>query len=318
MKGLPLSDAPAVEAIGLCHDYADRRALDGLDLVVHRGEIFGFLGPNGGGKTTLFRILCTRLKPTGGSVRVLGLDPVRDEVAVRERIGVVFQRPSLDPSLTVSENLRHHGHLFGLSGRRLKTRMADILALVDLTDREGDLVSVLSGGLQRRVELAKGLLPGPSLLIFDEPSTGLDPGARRTFWRDLERLRTKEGVTLLLTTHFIEEAERCDRVAILDEGRLITVGSPSELKKAVAQDVVTIQAPDIAALSSEIEKRLSLTPTVLDDALRIECGDGQAVVQRLYGELGDRIDAITLGKPTLEDVFVHHTGHGFQVEEAQS
>ncbi len=308
----------AVEIVGLCHDYPGRRALDGIDLVVPRGQIFGLLGPNGGGKTTLFRILSTRLRPTAGSVRILGSDPVHDQVAVRRQIGVVFQHPSLDPNLTVAENLKHHGHLFGMVGRSLRDRMSEVMALVDLADRAGDNVGILSGGLQRRVELAKGLLPRPSLLIFDEPSTGLDPGARRSLWQDLEQLRSREGVTLLLTTHFVEEAERCDRVAILDEGRLVAEGSPAQLKQAVAQDVITLQAVSPDDLLREVERRLGITPVRLNGHLRIECKDGQAIVQRLYSELGDQIGAITLGKPTLEDVFVHHTGHGFHAGEAQA
>ena len=309
-----MQDSVVVEAKGLCHSYVDRKALTDIDLSVRSGEIFGLLGPNGGGKTTLFRILSTSLAPSAGSVRVLGLDPVLDPLQVRARIGVVFQRPSLDPNLTVVENLRHHGRLFGLIGAALRARIAEVLTLFGLDDRSGDRVEVLSGGLQRRVELAKGLLPRPDLLIFDEPSTGLDPGARRSFWRDLLRLRDREDITLLLTTHFIEEAEGCDRVAILDAGRLVAVGTPEELKREVGRDVVVLHAQDAADLSREVEARMGEKTVLLDGALRIECDDGRSLTQSLYAELGNRIDAITLGKPTLEDVFVHHTGHRFQAE----
>ncbi len=304
----------AIQVRGLCHDYGDRRALDGIDLAIEEGEIFGLLGPNGGGKTTLFHILCTLLSPTLGEVRVLGMDPVAEATKIRLCIGVVFQSPSVDPKLTIFENLRHQGHLYGLRGQGLARRIEEVLNLVRLLDRVGDRVEVLSGGLKRRVDLAKGLLHRPALLIFDEPSTGLDPGARRAFWNDLEALRRRDGVTLVLTTHFMEEAERCDRVGILDRGRLVALGTPAGLKQAVGKDVIVIASDDSAGLRDDIAAQFGEGPTLLDGMLRIKCDEGQALMERLCSSFRERIDSITLGRPTLEDVFIQRTGHRFRTE----
>ena len=307
-------DRAAIQVKGLCHDYGNRRALDGIDLRIEEGEIFGLLGPNGGGKTTLFHILGTLLSPTLGKVRVLGMDPVAEARKIRLCTGVVFQSPSVDPKLTVFENLRHQGHLYGLWGQGLARRIEEVLDLVGLRDRVGDRVEVLSGGLKRRVDLAKGLLHRPALLIFDEPSAGLDPGARRAFWNDLEALRRRDGVTLVLTTHFMEEAERCDRVGILDRGRLVALGTPSGLKQGVGKDVIVIASDDSAGLQEDIAARFGQGCTLLDGMLRIECDEGQVLMERLCVSFRERIDSITLGRPTLEDVFIQRTGHGFRTE----
>ena len=216
-----MSDIPAVSVEGLTHRYGDREALRGVSFAVPPGEIFGLLGPNGGGKTTLFRILSTALVPTSGQARIFGQDVIAQPALVRQQIGIVFQSPSLDKKLTAAENLRHHGHLYGLRGRVLRARTDEMLARVGLSDRAGDRVERLSGGLQRRVELAKGLLPQPRMLLMDEPSTGLDPGARRDLWDYLTQLRDRDGLTILLTTHLMDEADRCDRVAILDRKSVV-------------------------------------------------------------------------------------------------
>ncbi len=307
-------DRAAIQVKGLCHDYGNRRALDGIDLRIEEGEIFGLLGPNGGGKTTLFHILGTLLSPTLGKVRVLGMDPVAEARKIRLCTGVVFQSPSVDAKLTVFENLRHQGHLYGLWGQGLARRIEEVLDLVGLRDRVGDRVEVLSGGLKRRVDLAKGLLHRPALLIFDEPSAGLDPGARRAFWNDLEALRRRDGVTLVLTTHFMEEAERCDRVGILDRGRLVALGTPSGLKQGVGKDVIVIASDDAAGLQEDIAARFGQGCTLLDGMLRIECDEGQVLMERLCVSFRERIDSITLGRPTLEDVFIQRTGHRFRTE----
>ena len=294
------------------HLYGDRRAVDGINLRIETGEIFGLLAPNGGGKTTLFRVLSTMLHPTSGRVRILGLDPKTDSPAIRGRIGVVFQNPSLDAKLTVLENLTHQGHLHGLRGKILRERIDDLLSKMGLESRMHDRAEVLSGGLLRRVDLIRGLLHRPDLLIFDEPSTGLDPGVRRDYWADLEALRDKEGTTLILTTHFIEEAERCDRVGILNQGRLVGEGRPSDLKQAVGVDVIVIEAEEVETLRNEILERMEIAAIVLDGTLRIECTDGHRLMGELYGSFRDKITAITLGRPTLEDVFVRETGHRMQ------
>ena len=308
----------AIAVAGLRHCYGDRRALDGIDLRVEKGEVYGLLGPNGGGKTTLFRILSTLLEPNDGTVRILGRDPLRDAAGIRARIGVVFQHASLDLKLTVLENLRHQGHLYGLRGRSLLERIESVLRRVRLTDRRDDRTEELSGGLRRRVDLARGLLHGPELLLFDEPSSGLDPLARRALWDDLQKLREEQGVTVLLTTHFIEEAERCDRVGILDRGRLVTEGTPEALKRSMNKDVLVIEAEHTDALSADIEARVSVSPVLLDGTVRIECDDGQAMMASLYACFRDRISAIRLGRPTLEDVFIRETGRPFESGEGEN
>ena len=285
---------------GLTHDYGKRRALDGVSFTVEEGEIFGLLGPNGGGKTTLFRIVSTLMRPTAGTASIAGHDCVNAAATVRKEIGVVFQSPSLDKKLTVSENLKHQGHLYGLTGGALKTRMAAMLDRVGLADRAAERVEKLSGGLRRRVELAKGLLHEPSVLVLDEPSTGLDPGARLDLWTYLREI----SVTSLLTTHLMEEAERCDRLGILDRGKLVALGTPDELKARIGGDVVTITTRD--------ETLAEATGGAwIDGAVRIEVENGHALISRLVEEFGDRIDGIAMSKPTLEDVFISATGHRF-------
>jgi ABC-2 type transport system ATP-binding protein len=318
MRGAPpgAGTPPAVEVEDLRHLYGSRQALAGVSFRVSRGEIFGFLGPNGGGKTTLFKILSTLMPATGGTVRVLGWDLAREARAVRMRLGVVFQRPSLDPKLTVAENLRHHGHLYGLHGGALRNQAQGMLARLGLADRAADLVETLSGGLQRRTELAKGLLHRPDLLLLDEPSTGLDPGARRDFMAYLHKLRAEDGVTVLLTTHFIEEAERCDRVGILQQGRLVATGTPEELKRRIGGDVVVVRAKDPEGLRRKIRDRFGAEPALVEGTLRLERPRGHEFARELVEAFSGEVQGVTFGKPTLEDVFIHLTGHRFWGDEA--
>ena len=318
MRGAPpgAGTPPAVEVEDLRHLYGSRQALAGVTFRVSRGEIFGFLGPNGGGKTTLFKILSTLMPATGGTVRVLGRDLAREARAVRMRLGVVFQRASLDPKLTVAENLRHHGHLYGLHGGALRNQAQGMLARLGLADRAADLVETLSGGLQRRTELAKGLLHRPDLLLLDEPSTGLDPGARRDFMAYLHQLRAEDGVTVLLTTHFIEEAERCDRVGILQRGRLVATGTPEELKGRIGGDVVVVRAKDPEGLRRKIRDRFGAEPALVEGTLRLERPRGHEFARELVEAFSGEVQGVTFGKPTLEDVFIHLTGHRFWGDEA--
>jgi ABC-2 type transport system ATP-binding protein len=301
----------AIDIQRLTHRYGERVALDDLSLAIAPREIFAFLGPNGGGKTTLFRLLSTLVRPQAGSIVVLGCDVVAHERAVRERIGVVFQAPSLDKKLTVAENLRHHGRLYGLRGRELEARAAEMLDRLGLADRRDTLVEELSGGLRRRVELAKGLLHRPELLLLDEPSTGLDPAARSDLWQYLELIRARDGVTVVLTTHLLEEAERADRLAILDRGRLVALGAPADLRATVGGDSIQIEADDPAAVAAELEQRLGLAARVLGREVRLELHDGHRRVGELAEALGGRVRSITFGRPTLEDVFIARTGHRF-------
>jgi ABC-2 type transport system ATP-binding protein len=301
----------AVEARGVCFNYGERAALADVSFSIGRGEIFGFLGPNGGGKTTLFKLLSTLVRMQSGRVLVLGHDLADNTLAVRRRLGVVFQHPSLDGKLTVSENLSHHGHLYGISGTRLRAAAGAALSQLGLTSRAGDRVETLSGGLQRRVELAKALLHRPELLLLDEPSTGLDPAARREFSNYLAHLRERDGVTVVLTTHYLEEAERCDRIAILDRGAMIASASPGELKGRVGGDVVVIRAGAPELLQRKMAQRLRLKSQLVDGTLRIERPRGHELVREIVEAFGDEIESVSFGKPTLEDVFVHLTGRQF-------
>jgi ABC-2 type transport system ATP-binding protein len=281
---------------------------------VARGEVFGLLGPNGGGKTTLFKIVSTLLAPSEGTVRVFGEDVVRDPAAVRRRLGVVFQHPALDARLTVEENLRHQGHLYGLSGRALGERIGDVLSRVRLDDRRRDMVGTLSGGLQRRAEVAKALLHRPELLVLDEPSTGLDPSARRDIWQDLSELRLREGTSVILTTHLMEEAAGCDRVAILDQGRLVALGAPAALTAAIGGDVVLVTTRDAMGMAERVALRFDVKADVVNGKVRIERDRAHEFVTDLVEAFPGEIDAVAFGKPTLEDVFVHYTGRRLEEE----
>ena len=317
-KPMPTSNnsLPVVAVTELTHRYGDRIALNGVNLTVQRGEIFGLLGPNGGGKTTLFRILSTLMTPSAGSVRVFDRDVITERNEVRRKIGVVFQSPSLDKKLTVLENLRHHGHIFGLQGAILRQRINELLQRFSLTERAGDLTEKLSGGLRRRVEIARGLLHRPELLLLDEPSTGLDPRARREVGDYLEELRDRDGVTALVTTHIMEEAERCDRIALLDRGQLVALEKPSVLKDRVGGDVVSIRAHDCDRLRTQIENRFSIKAGIVDRTIRIERTRGHEFVPALVEAFPGEIEAVSVGKPTLEDVFIKLTGHRFDEVEA--
>jgi ABC-2 type transport system ATP-binding protein len=306
----PSISDPAVFVEGVDHRYGERLALDGVSFQVARGEIFGLLGPNGGGKTTLFRLLSTALPVQTGTISVLGLAVDREADAVRRRIGVTFQSPSLDRKLSVFENLQHQGHLYGLFGRELNGRISRLLDRLGISDRRGDVAGKLSGGLQRRVEIAKGLLHDPQVLLLDEPSTGLDPGARFDLWRYLSVLRS-EGVTVLVTTHLMEEAEKCDRLGILDRGRLVALGTPAELRASVGGDCLTIHSTQLDRLAGEIQQRFHLTATRIGDALRFEHREGHELLRDIMAQLGELVTSCSLGKPTLEDVFIQRTGHRF-------
>jgi ABC-2 type transport system ATP-binding protein len=306
-----------ITLINLSHNYGERLALDKLTFQVRPAEIFGLLGPNGSGKTTLFRILSTLMVPTGGNALLQGFDAAREPNKVRQQIGIVFQARSLDIKLTVAENLKHQGHLYGLTGAYLKRRITEVLSRVGLLDRAKDAVETLSGGMQRRVELAKGLIHSPSVLLLDEPSTGLDPGARRDVWQYLRMLRDEEGVTVLVTTHLMEEAEHCDRLAILNEGKLVALGSPFDLKSQIGGDVVTFETAneaDAAALSQKIANRFIVSPTVLGNSVRLERNQGHRFVTDVVEAFPGIVDGVSVAKPSLEDVFIQRTGHRFWTE----
>jgi len=312
------SAAPVISVQNIIHRYESRTALNGVSFEVRPAELFGLLGPNGSGKTTLFRILSTLMIPTGGRAIVMGCDAAQDPASVRRQIGVVFQAPSVDPKLTAYENLWHQGHLYGLRGSPLNRRVGEILARVGLADRAKERVETFSGGMQRRIELAKGLLHHPGVLLLDEPTTGLDPGARRDLWQYLQLLRDEERVSVLVTTHLMEEAERCDRLAIMNEGNLVALGTPSELKSEIGGDVIMLDASrDATQLAERIRSRFHVEATVMGNQVRIEQEGGHRFVPDVVEAFPGEIQAISVSKPALEDVFIHRTGHKFWSEDSE-
>jgi ABC-2 type transport system ATP-binding protein len=310
--------APVISVQNLIHRYESRTALNGVSFDVRPAELFGLLGPNGSGKTTLFRILSTLMIPTAGRAMVMGQDAAKDSSSVRRLIGVVFQAQSVDPKLTAYENLWHQGHLYGLRGASLKKRVGEILERVGLAERAKELVETFSGGMQRRIELAKGLLHHPGVLLLDEPTTGLDPGARRDLWQYLQTLRDEEHVSVLVTTHLMEEAERCDRLAILNEGNLVALGTPAELKSEIGGDVIILEAArDAALLAERIRARFLVETTVLENQVRIERESGHRFVTDVVEAFPGEIDGVSVSKPALEDVFIRRTGHKFWNETSE-
>jgi ABC-2 type transport system ATP-binding protein len=284
---------------------------------VRRGEIFALLGPNGGGKTTLFKILSTALTPSAGTAKIMGFDIRTQSNDVRRRIGIVFQNPSLDKKLTVLENLRYHGQLYGLRGAALTDRVSEMMDRLMIADRATNLVETLSGGLARRVELAKGLLHRPEVLILDEPSVGLDPGARRDLWLYLQKLREKENVTILVTTHLVDEGDRSDHVLVLNLGQVVAMGTPESLKQEIGGDVISITTRDAEKLSAAIRQKFSVTPTIVNGTLRVEKEQGHRFIGHVVDAFPEMVDAVSLSKPTLEDVFIARTGHRFWEDQQQ-
>ena len=302
---------PAIHTAGLCHSYGARQALRDLSFEVQSGEVFAILGPNGGGKTTLFRVLSTLIPCQQGDVSILGADLRTQTREIRQNIGVVFQAPSLDKKLTVAENIRHQAALYGIRGSALRERKQELLEQLGLADRAGELTETLSGGLRRRVELAKGMIHHPRLLLLDEPSTGLDPGARADLWEYLHRLREQAGTTVVLTTHLLEEADRADRIAILDAGVLVALDKPGALRDSVGGDSITIETEDPNALARDIRDQLAASAAVVSGRVRLKQPDASCWITRLVETFPDRIDSITLAKPTLADVFIQKTGYRF-------
>jgi ABC-2 type transport system ATP-binding protein len=300
-----------VEVSHLSFSYGQRVALDDLSLQVRSGEIFGFLGPNGSGKTTLFRLLSTLAEAPAGTIRILGADAATQRDAIRSRIGVVFQSPSLDKQLTAEENLMHQGHLYGLRGADLRSRIERALATADLTDRSREGVGQFSGGMRRRVEVAKALLHDPQILLLDEPSSGLDPSARIDLWRHLKKINQEDGVTVLVTTHLMEEADRCARLAIMERGHLLALDTPQALKERIGGDVITLATNQPAEVRKTLHDRLGIEAQEIDSTLRFERSRGHEFVPQLIEALPGMVESVSVGKPTLEDVFIQLTGGEF-------
>jgi ABC-2 type transport system ATP-binding protein len=304
---------------GLGFDYGRERALDGVDLAVRPGELFAILGPNGGGKTTLFRILATLLPPGRGRASIFGHDLVREPAAARRLLGVLFQAPAIDRLLTVRENLDLQGALYGLGGRALAADRESLLTRFGLEAKCSARAGTLSGGMQRRLEIAKSLLHRPRLLLLDEPSTGLDPKARAALWSALDDLARASGTTVAFTTHLLEEADRAHRVAILDRGRIVALGEPETLKAEIGRQVLAIapepRAADGDALRQEIERLAGVAARLVEGRILVEAENGAALVPMLASALGGRIASLTVARPTLYDVFLRRTGHGFEPDE---
>jgi len=312
------SERLKVDAI--THDYGSRRALDAVSFTARAGEILALLGPNGSGKTTLFAILATLLRPSAGAATICGHDLLREPSAVRRALGVVFQKPTIDLSLTARENLECAAMLYGLRGAERHARVDEMLERVALTDRAEDRAGKFSGGMQRRLELAKGMLHRPQLLLLDEPSTGLDPGARADLWHQLAILRD-EGAAILVTTHLMEEAERCDRVAILSRGKLVALDSPASLKASLGAGILTLEArspEDALRLAERLRSSYQLNVSVAEKHLRVERDEPHRFVTELVESFPGEFASVTFSEPSLEDVFIERTGHRFWREEEEA
>src|ERR1700674_4257064 len=310
-----MADA-AIATEQLVKRYGEIEAVRGIDLSIMPGEIFGFLGPNGAGKSTTISMLCTLLRPTSGRAAVAGFDVARDPGAVRARIGLVFQDPSLDEQLTARENLDFHAFLYDVPRASRAQRINEVLEMVELADRARSKVLTFSGGMKRRLEIARGILHSPEVLFLDEPTRGLDPQTRSHIWDYLRALRRSEGITIFMHTHYMDEAEFCDRIAIIDMGRIVALGTPDELKARVGGDVITIVTADNATSAAELGSKFGLTPTVDDGTLRIEVSDGAAFIPRLVRDLSAQVTAVTLRRPSLDDVFLKLTGRAIREEQA--
>jgi ABC-2 type transport system ATP-binding protein len=299
---------PAVEIRGLVKRYGETEAVRGLDLEVATGEVFGFLGPNGAGKSTTINILCTLATATAGSAMVAGHDVMTEQAEVRRRIGLVFQEPTLDGYLTAEENLRFHGELYGVDRRTATARRREVLEMVGLWERRGDVVNAFSGGMRRRLEIARGLLHSPQVLFLDEPTIGLDPQTRLSIWEYITRLHERQEITVFVTTHYMEEAEHCDRIAIMNEGRIVALGTPGALKAEIGEDRVELTTDDDHAAIDALRSVFGLESAVLGGRVSVAVPDGAAFVPRLFAELGVPIRSVTVATPTLDDVFIAHTG----------
>ncbi|WP_286677778.1 ATP-binding cassette domain-containing protein [Candidatus Aquicultor secundus] len=297
--------------------YNDIAAVKGVSFTIDRGEIFGFLGPNGAGKTTTISMLCTLLIPTGGRATVNGFDVVKNKLAVRKSIGLVFQDPSLDERLTALENLIFHAMIYGIGKADRDRRIPDVLELVELSGRQNDLVKTFSGGMKRRLEIARGLLHRPKVLFLDEPTLGLDPQTRYHIWEYVQQLIEDEGLTIFLTTHYMDEAENCDRIAIIDDGELIAMNTPEELKESIGGEVVLIVAEDNRKASLEIKDKFNIAVQEVNGELSLKVANGSHFMPELIKALETTVISISLRKPTLEDVFLDLTGRRIRDEKVE-
>jgi ABC-2 type transport system ATP-binding protein len=311
--------APAIEVKGLTKSFDGIEAVRGVDFEVATGEVFGFLGPNGAGKSTTINMLCTLAKPSGGSAAVAGHDIVRERDDVRRHIGLVFQDPTLDGYLSASENLRLHAELYGVEKALVMPRMKQVMEMVGLWERRDSTVATFSGGMRRRLEIARGLMHSPRILFLDEPTIGLDPQTRSSIWSYIGLLKDTEDITIFMTTHYMDEAEFCDRIAIMDQGEIVVLDTPEALKASVGADRVTIDTEDDEAAFEELAERFGIEATVAEGSITFRVPAGEEFVPRLFAELGVPIRSVSVSRPTLDDVFMSYTGTTIRdAEESQA
>jgi ABC-2 type transport system ATP-binding protein len=309
---------PVVQVTDLVKRYGELEAVRGINFEVEPGETFGFLGPNGAGKSTTIKILCTLANPTSGSARVAGYDVVKQRDTVRRNIGLVFQDPTLDSYLTGEQNLRFHADLYGVPRAQLAARMRLVLDMVNLWDRRESVVGTYSGGMKRRLEIARGLLHAPRVLFLDEPTVGLDPQTRTSIWEYINDLKQREDITIFLTTHYMDEAEHCDRIAIIDHGQIVAIDTPENLKASVGKDRVQISTEDDAAAIKELETRFGLAAAVHEGLVTFSVAAGEQFVPRLFAELPLAIRSVSVARPSLDDVFMSYTGRTIRDSEASA
>jgi ABC-2 type transport system ATP-binding protein len=308
----------AVDVDGLVKRYGELTAVDEISFQVYPGEIFGFLGPNGAGKTTTIKMLCTLAEPTAGSAVVAGFDIVRQRADVRRNIGLVFQDPTLDAYLSAEQNLRFHAELYGMPKSWVPDRMREVLEMVGLWERRKNKVQTYSGGMRRRLEIARGLMHSPRVLFLDEPTVGLDPQTRASIWTYIRELREREDITIFLTTHYMDEAENCDRIAIMDAGKVVVLDTPDRLKASIGTDRVQITTDDDEAAIAALQERMGLAAEIHDGMVTFGVADGQKFVPRLFAELGVPIRSVQVARPSLDDVFMSYTGRTIRDAEASA
>ena len=315
------SPATAVSVNGLVKRYGEIEAVRGIDLEVHAGETFGFLGPNGAGKSTTISMLCTLVRPSAGTALVAGHDVMRERDEVRRNIGLVFQETTLDGYLTAEQNLRLHAELYGMPRKAVAERLQQVMEMVGLWDRRGSLVGTFSGGMKRRLEIGRGLLHSPRVLFLDEPTVGLDPQTRSSIWSYIAELKRDEDITIFLTTHYMDEAEYCDRIAIMDRGRIVALDTPEALKASVGTDRVQIQTGDDDAAIAALRERFEIDAVVAEGAVTFGVADGEQFVPRLFDEWDPAhppIRSVNVARPSLDDVFMSYTGTTIRDAEASA
>ncbi|MGD0198328.1 MAG: ATP-binding cassette domain-containing protein [Solirubrobacteraceae bacterium] len=310
-NGAAAAAAPTSAAVvvrGLEKRYGEIEAVRGIDFEVAQGEVFGFLGPNGAGKSTTISMLCTLIMPTGGHATVAGYDVARERDAVRRQIGLVFQDTTLDGYLSAEQNMRLHAELYGVPREAIKPRMEQVMSMVGLWDRRDGAVNTFSGGMKRRLEIARGLMHSPRVLFLDEPTVGLDPQTRASIWTYIRQLKEAEDITIFLTTHYMDEAENCDRIAIIDKGKIVVLDTPTALKAAVGKDRVQISTDDDPAAILALREHFDIEARMAEGAVTFGVAHGEAFVPRLFAQLGVPIRSVSVSRPSLDDVFLLHTG----------